>query len=94
MVPEDFHRNTHRYKTKQSLPEAHKDARHSGSHASYQWLTQTCFMKNPQDKTSSRHRENPRATDKHRDPNTHKDTQIKKMQAHGFTQHSESHTQE
>lgn len=35
MIPEDFHKNTHRYKTKRtahSLPEAHKDARHCGSH--------------------------------------------------------------
>lgn len=35
MTPEDFPRNTHRYRTKrtaQSFPEAHKDARHCVAH--------------------------------------------------------------
>lgn len=84
MTPEDFHRNTHRYKLNAQHSHSQKHTRMPDT----VWLTQTCFMKKASDKSSSRHRENPRATNMHRDTDLQAQTQTQReqMQAHRSTQ--------
>lgn len=49
MDPEDFHRNTHRYKTKRTVtPRSTQRCQTQLVTRRYQQLTQTGFMKNPQ----------------------------------------------